>query len=193
MTESTKDDSAAKGNPAAVGFAAFGVTTLLLQFHNLGWCSRGPVLVMALAFGGMTQLVAGFQCFKDGETFAGSAFSAYGSFWIALGLIFFLDEVGLHGSNAQDIGWFMVVWTVFTAIMWMGAIRIHSALAWTFSTLLAGFVLNVLAHLLAPAFTPVAALILIVCALLALYNMSHIVLADVFEKEVLPVGRPWLR
>ena len=25
------------GNPAVVGLAGFGLTTLILQFHNLGW------------------------------------------------------------------------------------------------------------------------------------------------------------
>ncbi|MDE3028489.1 MAG: GPR1/FUN34/YaaH family transporter, partial [Paracoccaceae bacterium] len=25
------------GNPAVVGLGGFGMTTLLLQFHNLGW------------------------------------------------------------------------------------------------------------------------------------------------------------
>ena len=49
------------GNPGAVGLGAFGFTTLVLQFHNLGWCGTGPVLVSALIFGGLTQLIAGLQ------------------------------------------------------------------------------------------------------------------------------------
>ena len=40
------------GNPAVVGLAGFGMTTLLLQFHNLGWCGSGIVFCTALAFGG---------------------------------------------------------------------------------------------------------------------------------------------
>lgn len=34
-------------NPAAVGLGAFGATTMLLQFHNLGFVSTGAVMWLA--------------------------------------------------------------------------------------------------------------------------------------------------
>ena len=47
------------GNPAVVGLGGFGMTTLCLQFHNLGWVGIGPVLWLGLIFGGSAQLIAG--------------------------------------------------------------------------------------------------------------------------------------
>ena len=47
------------GNPAVVGLAGFGGTTLLLQFHNLGLCGVGPVIWAAIFFCGLAQLIAG--------------------------------------------------------------------------------------------------------------------------------------
>ncbi len=47
------------GNPAVVGLAGFGLTTLILQFHNLGLCGLGPVIACGLIFGGLAQLIAG--------------------------------------------------------------------------------------------------------------------------------------
>jgi uncharacterized protein len=41
--------------------------------------------------------------------------------------------------------------------------------------------------------TPVAGYELMMCAGLALYVMSHLVFADMFGRDVLPVGKPWLR
>ena len=38
------EKQAPMGNPAVVGLAGFGLTTLLLQLHNLGLCGLGPVL-----------------------------------------------------------------------------------------------------------------------------------------------------
>ena len=38
------------GNPAVVGLAGFGLTTMVLQFHNVGWCGLGPVLALAIVF-----------------------------------------------------------------------------------------------------------------------------------------------
>ena len=36
---------------------------------------------------------------------------------------------------AHDVGWFLVAWTLFTVILWVGALRIHGAMAWTFTLL----------------------------------------------------------
>jgi succinate-acetate transporter protein len=41
--------------------AGFGITTLLLQFHNVGWCGVGPIVSMAFIFGGLAQMIAGYQ------------------------------------------------------------------------------------------------------------------------------------
>jgi hypothetical protein len=57
------------GNPAVVGLAGFGMTTFLLQLHNLGLVGWGPVLGMGIIFGGLAQLIAGFQEQKMGITF----------------------------------------------------------------------------------------------------------------------------
>ena len=75
------------GNPAVVGLAGFGMTTLILQFHNVGWCGAGPVVALGLIFGGIAQMIAGLQEMKTGNNFGYSAFTTYGCFWIALALI----------------------------------------------------------------------------------------------------------
>ncbi len=61
------------GNPAVVGLAGFGVTTLLLQFHNLGLAGTGVVFCAALIFGGLAQMIAGYLEFKVGNNFGFSA------------------------------------------------------------------------------------------------------------------------
>ena len=82
-----------QGNPAVVGLAGFGLTTLLLQFHNLGWCGTGVVFCTAIILGGGAQLVAGFQEFRCGNNFGYSAFTVFGAFWLALGLIWLILDL----------------------------------------------------------------------------------------------------
>ena len=72
------------GNPAVVGLAGFGLTTLLLQFHNLGICELGPILVMGFIFGGLAQLIAGLMEQKTGNNFGFAASTSYGAFWIVV-------------------------------------------------------------------------------------------------------------
>ena len=95
-------------------------------------------------------------------------------------------------SNKTDIGWFLVAWTGFTAILWVGSMRLNGALALTFTLLLIGFILLDLAHFGYPNLTVVAGYELMVCAAMAWYIMAHLIFADVFGRDVLPVGKPWL-
>jgi len=181
------------GNPAVVGLAGFALSTLLLQFHNVGWVGMGPVVWLGLVFGGGAQLIAGLHEMKTGNNFGYGAFTAYGCFWIALALMQIGNATGLFPVSTTDVGWFLVVWTLYTAVMTVGALRISAALGLVFITLLAGFVLLDLAHFGYPALTPVAGYELMVCAGLALYVMAHVVFADVFGRDVLPVGKPLIR
>ncbi len=186
------DKQAPMGNPAVVGLAGFGLTTLILQLHNLGLCGLGPVIACGLIFGGAAQLMAGLQEFKVGNNFGYSAFTSYGAFWIALCIILLFNKYDIYKSSGTDIGYFLVVWTLYTAIMWVGAMRIHGAMASTFTLLLAGFILLDLAHFGYPAMTKVAAYVLILCALNAWYMMAHVILMGVYGRDVLPVGKPWI-
>ena len=100
--------------PLIIGLARFGLTTMLLQFHNVGWCGVGPIVALAFVFGGLAQMIVGFQEFKCGNNFGYSAFVAYGSFWIALGIIFMLNFFNVYHSGTKDVGWFLVGWTLYT-------------------------------------------------------------------------------
>ena len=175
----------ATGNPGVVGLAGFGLTTMVLQFHNVGWCGVGPVVALAFVFGGMAQLIAGFQEFKCGNNFGYSAFVAYGSFWIALGVIFMLNNFNIYHADTK-------AWTAYTFIMWIPSMKIHGAMAVTFSLLLLGFILLDLAHFGFPDMTVVAGYELMLCALAAWYMMAAAIYAQVFGRSVLPLGKPWI-
>ncbi|MEI6864841.1 acetate uptake transporter [Flavicella sp.] len=180
------------GNPAVVGLAGFGLTTLLLQFHNLGLCGLGPVVSMGFIFGGFAQMIAGFLEQKTGNNFGFAAFTSYGAFWIGLGFIWILNDFGIYKSSETDIGYYLVAWTLLTFILWVASLFIHTAMAVTFTTLLLGFIFLDLAHFVSHEFTPIAAYVLIVCALSAWYMMAGIIINDVAGKELLKVGKPWI-
>lgn len=177
------------GNPAVVGLAGFGLTTLLLQFHNLGWMGHGPVLAMGFVFGGLAQLIAGFQEQKMGNNFGYSAFVGYGSFWIGLGIIWILNHFGVYKSTGTDVGFYLIAWTLFTAILLIASFRVHTAMTFTFATLLIGFIFLDLAHFGFPQLTKFAAVDLIICAGAAWYMMAAIIINDLAGKTVIPLGK----
>jgi succinate-acetate transporter protein len=190
---STNNTITKQGNPAVVGLAGFGLTTLVLQFHNVGWAGNGPVIWLGLVFGGIAQLIAGIQEKSTGNNFGYCAFTSYGAFWISLCLMLLGNKFNIFPASGTDVGWFLVAWTVFTAILWVGALRIHSAMAWTFTLLLVGFILLDLGHFGFPILNKVAGYELMACALAAWYMMARIIINDVYGREVLPAGKPWIR
>ena len=194
------------GNPAVVGLAAFGLSALLLQFHNLGWCGLGPVVSIGLVFGGLAQLIAGFMEQKTGNNFGFgartgafrnnfgfAAFTSYGSFWIGLGLIWILNHFEIYQSSGTDVGFYLIGWTLLTIIFCIASFFIHTAMAFTFSTLVVGFVLLDLAHFGFPELITAAAYVLIITALSAWYMMAAIIINDVAGKNLLKVGKPWIK
>jgi len=180
-------------NPAAVGLGAFGATTLLLQVHNLGLIGVGAVMWLAFIFGGLAQLIAGFMEWRNGNNFGFAAFTTYGAFWIALGGIWMNTQLKFTAISSTDVGWFLVVFTMLTALYFVGAMKQNSALSLVFLTLLVGFILLDIGHLVpgAAIFNKIAAVELIICALTAWYLMAHVVLSPL--KINLPAGKAWIR
>jgi succinate-acetate transporter protein len=194
-TESPVKESAPPptiGNPAAVGLGAFGATTMLLQFSNLGFVGSGAVMWMAFFFGGMAQIVAGLQEFRTGNNFGYAAFTTYGAFWLALGGIFLSKQLGVFNITTSDVGWFLVVFTLLTLIYFIGAMRQNGAVSVVFLTLLIGFVLLDIGHLGGGSvWNKAAGVELMVCALSAWYLMAHVILTPL--KINVPVGKPWTK
>jgi succinate-acetate transporter protein len=178
------------GNPAVVGLAGFGMTTLLLQFHNIGLSGLGPVVAMGFIFGGLAQLIAGFMEQKTGNNFGFAAFSSYGSFWIGLGIIWILNHYGIYPSSGTDVGYYLLGFTLLTAIFTVGALYIHTAMTFTFVTLLLGFILLDFGHFGYPEMNKVAGYELIICAFSAWYMMAAIILNDLAGKQILGFGKP---
>ena len=85
-------------NPGPLGLAAFGLTTLILNFVNAEIIpaeSIGMVLPMGLFYGGACQIYAGMWEMNKVNTFGATAFTSYGAFWLGLSLMFLLQYVGI--------------------------------------------------------------------------------------------------
>lgn len=189
-------DNNSYSNPAVVGLAGFGMTTLTLQFHNLGWCGIGPVIWLGLIFGGSAQLFAGLMEFRKNNNFGFCAFTAYGAFWISLCLMLIFgknpqlaEQYPVFAFTVKDLGFYLLVWGLFTAILFIASLKHTATLALIFFTLTLGF-----AGLIVKEFTgshiagTFAAYDLILCALLAWYNMAAVIYAEAGIN--LPLGAP---
>jgi len=133
-------------NPAVLGLTCFGLTTMLLNLHNAGiFKMDSTILGMGFFVGGLAQVIAGTMEFRKGNTFATTAFLAYGTFWMSLAfaVVFkplFLTKIGLEASG-KGLAWYLLLWGIFTVFMFIGTLRINRVLQFVFLTLVVLFVL----------------------------------------------------
>ena len=133
------------GDPAPLGLAAFALTTFVLSFFNAGLVSdKGlpVVLGLALAYGGIAQLLAGMWEFRNNNTFGATAFTSFGAFWISW---FVLEQ--FEGSKIPTThlgaaaGLYLIAWGIFTTYMWVASFRVSAAVMVVFLLLAATFFL----------------------------------------------------
>jgi succinate-acetate transporter protein len=81
--------------------------------------------------------------FRTGNTFGATAFSSYGAFWISLGFallpIFGGKSLADLAGGATAVGVFLLGWTIFTGIMFLGTFRLSGALIGVFGFLFLTF------------------------------------------------------
>src|SRR3984885_14802649 len=113
------------GNPAPLGLMGFGMTTILLNLHNTGFIGLDAmVLSMGIFYGGLAQVIAGIMEWKKGNTFAATAFTSYGMFWLSLVALLILPKSGLGVAGAAGLTMpaFLAAWGVFTAVLFVGTL-----------------------------------------------------------------------
>jgi len=109
-------------SPGVVGLMGFGTTTMIAGLSNLptpygaGFGNNWVVYGMAIAFGGIAQLIAGLVALRKGNMFAGSAFMGYGAFWIAFTLMLttYVGQAGTGTPILYGVAGFAFVWMMFT-------------------------------------------------------------------------------
>ncbi len=101
-------------DPAPLGLAAFALTTFLLSLVNAGVMPKDtePVMLgVALAFGGIAQLLAGMWEFRKGNVFGATVFSSYapsgcpsGPTWRSTPNAFRLNTTGSRPAGTWSAG-----------------------------------------------------------------------------------------
>jgi succinate-acetate transporter protein len=126
-------------NPAPLGLAAFGVTTVVLSSINAGLLpadAQPAVIPLAFAFGGFAQLLAGMMEFKNGNTFGTVAFTAYGAFWWWYAFLVWTIGAGwIKPPAASGVGVTLLMWGIFTFGMWIATFPLNLTL-WSIFLLL---------------------------------------------------------
>jgi uncharacterized protein len=148
-TEPTRGERAllawTPADPGPLGLAGFAMTTFVLSMFNAKLVSSAGepvVLGLALAYGGIAQLLAGMWEFRTGNTFGAVAFTSYGAFWISFwALVAFYASKIPAADAGHAVGLYLWAWAIFTTYMFIASLRTTGAVALVFLLLAITFVL----------------------------------------------------
>ena len=190
MSEEKRKILDTTANPAPLGLAAFGMTTVLLNLHNAGLFNLGTMILgMGIFYGGIAQVIAGIMEWKKGNTFGTIAFTSYGLFWLSLvALLVMPKEMGAKNDNAAIVAYF-IMWGVFTLCLFFGTLKATRAMQFIFASLTVLFFMLAISEITGNAvITTITGIEGVICGLSSIYTAAALVLNEVFGKVVLPVG-----
>lgn len=179
-------------DPGPLGLAAFALTTFVLSMFNSGLVSEAGepvVLGLALAYGGIAQLLAGMWEFRTGNTFGATALTSYGAFWLSFwALVAFYAKEIPEGDAGHAIGLYLIGWGIFTTYMFVASLRTTAAIATVFLLLAITFILLGIGNAGGSSgITKVGGYVGLLTAIAAWYASFAGVTNATFKRVVLPV------
>ncbi|MGH8989871.1 MAG: acetate uptake transporter [Acidimicrobiales bacterium] len=184
-------------NPVPLGIGGFALTTTYLGLVSsgaIGGSGFDAVLPLALLYGGLAQLLAGMWEFKNKNIFGATAFSSYGAFWIAFYVLVRWWLPGLSAGAAHEaLGFFLVMWGIFTFYMWIASFKTNVAVWLVFLTLWLAYAILAAGELGGDAGTygmiyEAGGYITTVCGVIAWYVSFAEVTNGTWGRVVIPLG-----
>jgi len=169
-------------NPAPLGLAGFGLTTVVLSSINAGLLTGdGPTL--------------GILEYKNNNTFGTVAFTSYGLFWWWYAFLLWTSGAGwIKAPAANAVGVTLLMWGVFTLYMWIPTFRLNFCLWTVFLLLWITFFLLAGGDLgMGVAWRHAGGWLGLATGIDALYLSFAEVTNATARKTVLPVGGPILK
>ncbi len=179
-------------DPGPLGLAGFAMTTFVLSMYNSHLVSpvgQPVVLGLALAYGGIAQLLAGMWEFRTGNTFGAVAFTSFGAFWLSFWAInVFYAPLLVVGHAHNDIALYLYAWAIFTTYMWVASFRTSAAVNLVFFLLAITFFLLAIGNAgLNTSVIKAGGYVGLATAIVAWYASFAAVTNSTFGRTVLPV------
>ena len=129
-------------DPGPLGLAAFAATTFMLSMFNSSLVKPTGLIAMlgvALAYGGIVQILAGMWEFRTGNTFGAVVFSSFGGFWISFFILVRVTPAALLLPHAVSV--YLYGWAIFTLLLLVASLRTTGVIAVVFVLLTVTFFL----------------------------------------------------
>lgn len=186
-------------DPTTLGLFGLAMVTLVASSQKLGITDGlANLLPWALFLGGVAQLIASIFDFKHNNLFGATAFSAYGLFWIAMGMTWLiklgcLGETLASTADVKQLGFIFLGYMVFTIVMAISGLKMSKAMFFLLCLIVLLFLgLAMDAFGFGAIWHSIAAYSEMAIAITTFYVLAAKYLNSYFGKELIPVGKAFI-
>ena len=188
-------------SPAPLGLGMIAFTTAILGCFYAGFIipyeasGMRAAIAAALLIGGVILVLAGMWEFRKSYLMTATTFTSYGGFLSILGLIF-LPNTGIMASLGTGIhlllGLFFLCWTIYAAVLVLGALRTSTSLVATLGFLFLAYLFWTIGQLASASVVLmiIGGWLAIVCAIIAWFASAASILGSATKNEAfrMPFG-----
>lgn len=132
-------------NAAPLGLLSFAVVTFVVSYVSTGLINAEVLPVLfgaALTVGGVAHFICGTVELRNGNTFTGCLFNAYGGFWMSYWALnqFFLKDIPT-AQVGHAVGLYLITWGVVTLCFFIASLVLPKAITATLGCLVLTFFL----------------------------------------------------
>ena len=186
---------ASVGEPGGFSLFGFAVGTLIIAIPLSGFVPLVSGVMAALApvlvFAGLAQFIGGLIALRKGNTFAGTAFCAYGANNTLIATWYLFQASGLFPAIASTkllLGIELFCFAYISLVLAIAALRVNLEFTGILLALVPGFGLAAVPNVGGPAVIGnIGGYFLILSAGLAFYGASALVINSAFQRTVLPL------
>lgn len=196
----TKNVKIEVADPTTLGLFGLAMVTLVASTQKLG-LTDGLSFVLPWAFflGGLGQLIAAMFDFKHNNLFGATAFSAYGLFWIAVGMNW-LIKLGCFGetlaetADGRQLGVAFIGYFILSFVLTISSLKMSKAMFILMSLIVVLFLSLALDALgCGSTWHTIAACSEMAISLTTFYVLAGKYLNSYFGKTIVPQGKAFLQ
>jgi uncharacterized protein len=183
------------GEPGAMSLWGFAVGTLLVAIPISSELPIGTInasLPALLVFGGLAQFIGGLYAYRKGNTFAATAFCAFGANNVVVSTYFLFQGAGVFPKTSDTMLFLAIDLFCFAYIafvLFLASFKLNAAFTLTLLALFPGYGLSACGNIgsLPSVIGEIGGWFLICAAGLAFYTGGALALNSTYERPVLPM------
>jgi len=183
--------------PSILGLYGLAGATFMVAAQMVHWFGSSYTTLLlvpfAAIFGGLAQFLSGMWAYKARDGVATAVHGMWGAFWIAFGILALMlgsGRVPAPGSTLfPALGYWFIVLAAITWVCTAAASAESGSLVTTLAFLAGGSTLSAIALLVgSDILLMIAGYLFIICAIVAWYTASALMLNEAYGRQVWPLG-----